>query len=132
MVVCREPLPVRLQDIITQTGAYVSMKARAAQDALYSIRAIVEEPACATLSDILQHEYFIIYRCLAFSAHAEGEMLELQIEIYRVQHDDLRELPLYIMRVAPLESTHSVHWIERTKGFDNVVARLKLCLNNQY
>ena len=131
MLTCREPLPVRLQDIITHTGAYVSTQAKSAHDVLYSVRAIVEEPACARLSDILEHEYFIMYRCLAFSDYGEGEVIELQIEIYRV-HDNPREAPLYVMRVALLDSTHSRNAQERTKGFDNVVYRLKSCLRNWY
>jgi hypothetical protein len=133
MVSCREPLPVRLQDIITRKGAYVSVKAMAARDALYSVRSIVEEPACAPLSDILEHDYFIMYRCIAFSAHGEGEVVELQIEIYRVEHDDLHEPPLYVMRIAPLNSTHTDNPLEeRTKGFENIVMRLKHCLRNQF
>jgi hypothetical protein len=126
--VFKEPKAISLIDIITSRGAYVSMKSKSATDVLYSIRSIVEEPAFCHLSQYLEHDFFLLYIFLAFSNYSEGEVVEMQIEIYRILGAAYDDTPLYVMRVMPLESTVEFAPEVFSVGFQNVVKRLKQCL----
>lgn len=127
MIDCIDPHPVRLQDIVPGNGACVPINAKSARDALYTIRGIVEDPVFVRYSQVLQLHHVLVYRCLGFSAYGDGEVVDLQIEIFRVASGDARDEPLYITRITPVMSTNERVPCELSPGFGNLVRRLVQC-----
>jgi hypothetical protein len=127
-LVFQEPKPVDLAEVITRKGVYVSTRSKSATDVLYSVRSIIEEPACAQLSQFSENEFFLLYIFVAFSDCGQGELVEMQVEIYRMSKEAYETYPLYVLRAMPLTSTAEVPPHEYSPGFNKIIKRLKASL----